>query len=238
MAQIKPFAIVTGASRGIGKAVAKYFAEQGYDLALIARDPKRLENTVTELLQLTAGNIQIKPYAIDIANHKAVTITMNSIIEAQPSIDILFNNAGILLPGTTALSVDDFNHMLQVNLLGAFAVAKPVAEQMQRQGFGYIFNLASNGGKRALPNVGGYCATKFGLVGLNEALQKELATNHVKVTALCPSVTDTDMTQDFTIINEEKIQTEDIVKTVAYLLSLNKNTHVPEIIIKCRTITN
>jgi 3-oxoacyl-[acyl-carrier protein] reductase len=237
MPQAKPFAVITGASRGIGKAVAKYFAEQGYDLALIAHNPQRLNNTAAELMQLTQGKVHIEEFALDIADQQAVSATMRKIIKNHPTIDVLFNNAGILLPGTTDLELEDFNRMIQVNLIGAFAVAKPIAQQMRRQGFGYIFNVASNAGKRAQPEFGGYGATKFGLVGLNEAWQKELAANHVKVTALCPSVTLTDMTQDFTMADEEKIQPQDIVKTVAYLLSLNKNTHVPEIIIKCRTLT-
>jgi len=235
MPKTKPFAIITGASRGIGKAVAHYFAAQGYDLALLAQNPQRLKTAAEEI---ATPNIVVETYALDIADTVAVTTTIQAILAAHSRVDVLFNNAGILVPGTTHLSLTDFSRMLQINLLGAFAIAKPVAEVMQKQGFGYIFNLASNGGKRALPEFGGYCASKFGLVGLNEALQKELAKSCVKVTALCPSVTSTDMTQNFSMPDEEKIQLDDIVKTVAYLLSLNVNTHVPEMIIKCRSLTN
>lgn len=223
-----PVAIVTGASRGIGKAVALNFAKLGYDVALIARD-EMLLNAVSDEIK-TNYQVNTGIFALDVTAREKVDTAVNKIIEAHGRIDVLFNNAGVLYPGTSELSPEDFNKMYQVNVMGTFNFIHAAATQFKKQKFGYIMNLASRAGKVGLGTSGGYASSKFAVVGLSDSLFNEMLPYDVKVTALCPSVIATDMTANFEgFPNEEKIQVEDIVETVNFLLKLGSKAVVKDI---------
>lgn len=224
-------AIVTGASRGIGKAAANYFASQGYDIALIATNEALLGQVSTEIKQAHSVNTGV--FAIDVRDKTAIDACIQQIQQHHDSIDILFNCAGVLYRGSSDISPDDFDKMIDINIRGVYHMVHSVAPIMKQQRFGYIFNLASNSGKRPLAGVGAYCLSKFGVVGYSQSLSLELVKYNVKVTALCPSVIDTDMTKDFSDFpNSEKIQCQDIMTSIDYLLKLGPNAYVDEIVIK------
>ncbi|MCE3237192.1 MAG: hypothetical protein K0R24_173 [Gammaproteobacteria bacterium] len=229
------FAIITGASRGIGECVAHYFASQGYDLALIARNEEALSKTKAAI-NADFPAIKITTHALDISDAKNTYDQIKACIHAAGKIDVIFNSAGISINGTSTLSIDDFQKLQLINVSGMFAVAKAAAEMMKEQGSGYIFNVASMSGKRALVRNGGYASTKFAVVGFSEALFKELMPYGVKVTVLCPSVVNTEMTRHFDMPLEHKIEVQDIVKTVDYLLSLSSAAVIPSIDIHCKAI--
>lgn len=230
-------AIITGASRGIGKAVAVDLFKQGYTVALLARTEKTLQELKHRLLKTANPNQQVLIYPIDITQQQQVNKAINNIIAKTNRIDVLFNSAGISIHGTSNTTPEAFTDLINVNILGTYYPIYAVTPQMKKQSSGYIINMSSNSGKLALPRLGSYAMTKFALMGYSEALFKELAEYNIKVTALCPSVTDTDMTRYYTNINaEEKITTNDIVKTINYLLSLGNNACVPEVVIKCKKL--
>lgn len=147
--------------------------------------------------------------------------------------DVLVNAAGILKVGTTEISGEEFLKMLQINLLGSFHFIQAVAPFMKRQRSGYIFNLASRAGKVATGLHGGYASSKFGLVGLNEALFNEMSEYGIKVTAICPGWVDTEMAKVSYLKKSEKIPVDDIAKTVRFLLELSPNSAVKEVVIEC-----
>ena len=125
--------------------------------------------------------------------------------------------------------------MIETNLIGVFDMVNFVVPFMKRQKSGRIINIASHSGVVARRFLGGYAASKFGLVGFNESLHKELMPYGIYVTAICPNLVDTEMTKNVTSINkEELIQVEDIVKTVDYLLALSPNVIMKEIVLRCR----
>lgn len=229
----KKIAIITGAGSGIGRAIALDLAHQNYHVILIGRHAKKLHLTVDQIKKSRKNAYCVE---LDISNEKQVKLAIKEIIKLHKKVDVLINNAGIFYEGTTKIKSDELQEMIQTNLLGAIYVATAVAQQMKKQKSGYIINMASLAGKRTFSNLGAYSASKFGLLGFNEALFKEMLAYRVKVTAICPSIVNTPMTKDFDMPNRIKIQPHDIVKTVNYLLSLDFNSAIKDIDINCAEI--
>jgi short-subunit dehydrogenase len=224
-------AIVTGASRGIGKAIAQGLGEDGFNLALTARSQEGLARAKEEILAKNP-NIDIQIYAFDVRDPKAVNMMVSDVMTRFGRVDLLFNNAGIYHDGTIDLSLDNFAEMIEVNLKAAFQMLKDVTPIMKAQKSGTIINLSSRSGKIAKAGSGGYAATKFGLVGLNEALYKELSPHGIKVTAICPGWVNTDMAQGSGIENSDMIMTADIVATVRWIESLSPSACVKDVLIE------
>ncbi|TNF69992.1 MAG: SDR family NAD(P)-dependent oxidoreductase [Gammaproteobacteria bacterium] len=229
----RPTALITGANAGIGKAVANYFAHKSYNLVLIARDSQRLE-TVKQSLQTINADINIKAFSIDLGDMHQAYQQLTEIIKNIDNLSVVFNSAGIARYGTSETTLEDFDDLIDINTKGAFAVAKAAAAKMKQQQSGYIFNLASYAAKRQVPRTGSYSASKCALVGFSEALLIEMAAFNVKVTSLCPSVINTDMTKDFSIDNTDKLTTDDITSTIDYLLNLSPNAIIPSIDIQLK----
>lgn len=228
------FAIITGASRGIGKTVAHYFVTQGYDVALLARNAELLQKVKQEFLTVNS-KVSIETYALDVADMPATYQLITDILNKHANVDVLINNAGIADLGTTDMTLEDFAKIQAVNVNGMFAVAKAVAEKMRAQQSGYIFNVASMSGKRATAKLGAYCASKHAVVGFTESLLRELMPYGIKVTSICPGLVDTDMTKNAKIANADKIQSEDIVKIIDSLLSLSAAAIVKTVNIECKS---
>ena len=232
---MQPYAFITGGSRGIGFAVARYLVEQQYNVILIARNAERLEQARQTLQQLNAG-VAVKTHAVDLCGGQQVYEQVQQIVRHYSQIDVLFNNAGILTGGSLDMDMADYEKLINTNVTGVFAVAKAVGEKMETQGNGYILNLSSMAGRRGLAHAGGYCSSKFAVSGLSESLFKRYAHEGIKVTAICPSVIDTDMTENFAMANADKIKTADIVNTVDYLLKLSPNATMPYIEVYCTAL--
>jgi short-subunit dehydrogenase len=223
-------AIITGASRGVGKELAIHLAASKYFVILIARDEKLLEQVCDEI-HSTGGKAAF--FSIDVSSAAHVQSCINQIIPEYGYIDLLLNNAAILKRGTIDLPDEEIDELLKINLNGAIYVAKYVASQMKQQRNGYIINISSLGGKVAVSFSGVYAASKFGLSGFSEALTKEMSLYGVKVTNICPSMIATEMASGRKFKLDEMIQLGDITKTVDYLLSLSKNAIPTEILISC-----
>ena len=234
---MRKFAIVTGGSKGIGLAVAKLLAQKGYDLALVARDHKKLLKAKS-MLQDCHNAIRVTTHSVDLENAADAYHQIKAICQTHESIDLLFNNAGIAVNGADELEIEAMQSLMNINFIGAFAVLKAVLEKMKIQKSGYIINLSSLSGRRALARSGGYCASKFALSGFSESLFKRYTEMGIKVTAICPSTIDSDMTRHFAIDNQDKITQQDMVKTVDYLLSLGKNAVVPFIEVHCKALVD
>lgn len=234
-----PVAVITGAGRGIGKTVAMGLAEDGYRVCLLARTKSQLQEVaelITRQNKLTAAQAPLI-YSVDVSSEKQVNKVIADIIKKTGRIDVLFNNAGIAHMGTSEMSPAMFNELLQVNLVGAFNMIHAIVPQMKKQKSGYIFNLSSAAGKTAHAELGGYCASKFGLVGLSDALYLELVPQGIGVATLCPGVVATDMTANMKFLDEkEKITPQDILMTTRYLLKLSPTAIVKEVVIECKKL--
>ncbi len=226
-------AIITGASRGIGKSIAITLAELGYNVILIARSEDRLATTAEAI---TNTGTKAFVYPCDFKNPEMIDVTLKSILTAHPKIDVLVNNAGIWKEGSLEPSVNEFNEVINVNLSAQFAVLKHVVPSMKAQRSGFIFNISSRAGKYGFPGSATYVASKFGLSGLSESLYRELAEYNIKVTSICPSWVNTDMATQAgaAIPYEEMIQPGDISKTIKWLLSLSPAVAIKDVEIECR----
>ncbi len=227
-------AIVTGASRGIGACVAHGLAEDGFSLALTARSKDGLEKVAAEIRQKKYDGIQVHTFPCDVSDSKAINEMVSLVVSKLGRIDLLVNNAGMGKTGTLAISPEEFDEVLAVNLKGPFALLKSVVPTMKNQGGGTIINVASRAGKIGFAGWGAYAASKFGMVGLGESLYRELSPMGIRVTTLCPSWVDTDMAKVSTFPANQMLSPEDILKSIRYIMSLSPAASVKELMIECR----
>jgi NAD(P)-dependent dehydrogenase (short-subunit alcohol dehydrogenase family) len=183
--------LVTGASSGIGRATTLAFADAGANVVLVARRAKELAKVAAEARKLGAATLVA---TADVTQPEAVTACFRKAVRRFGSVDVVVNNAGVLIPAPVVdLRTADLQRMLDVNLIGALHVMQEAVKVMRKQGRGHIVNVGSLAGRRGFSPLGGYCATKFALVGLTEALRTELVGERIHVSLVLPGVVDTPM---------------------------------------------
>ncbi len=232
---MKKLAVVTGGSRGIGFALAKYLASKKYNLVLIAKNSERLK-TAQEHLQASYPDCLVNCHAIDLNDTLNAESVIGELLESHPPVDLLINNAGAMERGMTDIPAERLLDLFKTNSVSSLLIANAVAEQMKRRKSGYIINMASLAGVLSMPKIGIYSATKGAIISYSKALFKELLHHNVRVSCLCPSVVNTDMTDDGLMDNTAKIQPSDLVNSVDYLLSLGEGALVERLDIYCKPI--
>ncbi len=181
--------LVTGASRGIGRAITLRFARAGADLVIVARNREELQELGSEIRAMGRGCL-IMP--TDLRDPAQIEVLARQAFEQFGRIDILINNAGIgFWAPVTELTLDQYDEMFCVNMRAVFLLTQAVLPQMIERGNGHIVNIASTSSRWTYPEGTLYCASKFALLGFNEALAKELRTTGVRVTAVCPGQVNT-----------------------------------------------
>jgi 3-oxoacyl-[acyl-carrier protein] reductase len=185
-------AMVTGASRGIGKACALELARAGAKVVLAARQVDKLEEVAAEIR--TAGG-EAFVVALDLASHESIKAAISTASKEFGRIDILVNNAGVTKDNLALrMKPDDWNIVLQTNLSGAFFCIQQVISPMMRERWGRIVNISSVVGQAGNPGQANYVASKAGLIGLTKSLAQELASRNITVNAVAPGFIETDMT--------------------------------------------
>jgi len=181
--------LVTGASSGIGRETALAFAAAGSNVVLVARGTKALAEVAMSVRKLGAKAMAIPT---DVTKGPAVAACFAKAARRFGTIDIVVNNAGVMIPSKVEdIREEDLKTMLGVNLFGALHVMQQAVKVMRRQGHGHIVNIASLAGRRGFSPLGGYCASKFALVGMTEALRMELGGEDIHVALVMPGVVDT-----------------------------------------------
>jgi len=184
-------ALVTGASRGIGRSVARTLAGEGAAVAVLST---RLEGGAPVADALRAAGGRALAVAADVASPAAVDRALGEVQRALGPVDILVNNAGIVLRRSLAETSDaEFDRVLAVNLAGPFYLARRLAPAMAARGWGRVVNVSSISGTEGTAGLAAYCASKWGLNGLTRALAEEVRGRGVLVAAVLPGSTDTDM---------------------------------------------
>ncbi len=219
----KKTALVTGASRGIGKACAIELAKAGYDVAVsYAGNEEAANKTVAELKDL---GVSAKAYKFDVSDKDACAKAVEEVLSDFGKLDVLVNNAGITRDGLfMRMSADNWEAVINTNLNSAFYMTSPVIKTMIKQRSGCIINMSSIVGVMGNAGQANYSAAKAGLIGFTKSLAKELGSRNIRVNAIAPGFIQTDMTKD---LDTEKIaehiplkrlgQPEDIAKTVKFL---------------------
>lgn len=233
----KRLAIITGASQGIGSAIAKGLAHDGYQVVLIARNKQNLEKVCGEILK---SNIQEhhKPIVLpmDITDNIKVDSEIRKISEDFGKIDILVNAAAMFMDGSLSESIDDYRRIIEINVIAQYGILKTITDIMKKQGSGYIFNIVSRAAKYGFPNGGIYGSTKFAFLGLAESLYRELSPLGIRVTSLCPGWVNTDMAKQAgtPFRDDEMVQPCDILNTIRYLLNLSPNVCIKDIVFEMK----
>ena len=186
--------LITGGSRGIGKAVAMKFAENGYQIIInYVSDKTDTEQLKKELLQVGAADILL--IKADVSNSEDVKNMVKESIEKFEKIDVLVNNAGITKDNLLMrMSEEEFNKVIQINLKGTYLVTKEVTRYMMKKKKGSIVNLASVVGVAGNAGQCNYAASKAGIIGLTKSVAKELASRNIRANAVAPGFIETDMT--------------------------------------------
>jgi 3-oxoacyl-[acyl-carrier protein] reductase len=205
-------AIVTGAGRGIGHAIAMRLASEGARVAVVSRTETNAERTAEEINARFAG--LAKAYAVDVANHAAVKTLAEQIVGAFSRVDILVNNAGLTRDGLSMrMSEADWDVVLNTNLKGAFNFIQAIERTLIKQRSGRIINIASVAGLTGNPGQANYAASKAGLLGLTKTIARELASRGITCNAVAPGFVTTDMTE---------VLSEDVKKAVLANIPMGK----------------
>ena len=185
-------ALVTGASRGIGRACALELAKAGARIALAARQMDKLEEVAAEI---GAAGGEAFVVALDLSAHESIKEAIAKVAKEFGRIDILVNNAGVTKDGLALrMKPDDWNMVLQTNLSGAFFCIQQVISPMMRERWGRIVNISSVVGQAGNAGQANYVASKAGLIGLTKSLAQELGSRNITVNAVAPGFIETDMT--------------------------------------------
>src|SRR5438132_10913432 len=221
-------AIVTGAGRGIGHAIALRLASEGARVASVSRTEANAQKTADEI---NAARVDAaKAYAVDVADQAAVQKAAAQIFEDFGRVDILVNNAGVTRDGLSMrMSLDDWDIVLNTNLKGAFNFTQAVMRPMIKQRSGRIINISSVSGLTGNAGQANYAASKAGLLGLTKSLARELASRNITVNAVAPGFITTDMTHVLSdqvkqgVVGQIPLgrfgEPEDIAGAVAFLAS-------------------
>lgn len=216
-------ALITGASRGIGRACAIELAKAGYDIAVsYAGNDEAANNTINELLAL---GIKAKAYKFNVADKEACAKAVEEVLADFGKLDVLVNNAGITRDGLfMRMNAENWEAVINTNLNSAFYMTNPVVRVMMKQRSGCIINMSSIVGVYGNAGQANYSAAKAGLIGFTKSLAKEIGSRNIRVNAIAPGFIQTDMTKG---LEETKIaehialnrlgNPEDIAKTVKFL---------------------
>jgi NAD(P)-dependent dehydrogenase (short-subunit alcohol dehydrogenase family) len=222
--------MVSGANRGIGRALATGLLAKGYRLSLGARRPEALASLGGE-----GAAERVLAAAYDALDHASAQAWVEATLARFCRIDALINNAGALHHATVEDGRDeDFEHLWQVNAMGPLRLTRLALPHLRRSGRGRIVNVVSLSGKRVRGDNAGYAMSKFAALALTHATRRAGWKDGVRVTALCPAWVATDMASYAGVPAAEMIQPDDLCELVATVLALPNNASIAELLVNCR----
>ena len=225
-------ALITGAGKGIGKAIALALAAEGTNLAMISRTDSELKKVAEEAKKINDA-INVSYATADISDNHSVITAIEALKKEIGDIDIVINNAGIGKFGNfMELSVEDWEGIIKTNLLGSYYVIRAVLPEMKARKSGDIVNISSTAGLKGAPVTSAYSASKFGLIGLSESLMLEVRKDNIRVFTMTPSTIATDMAMNLKLTdgNPDKVlQPEDLAEVLVSNLKLSRRVLVKDV---------
>lgn len=224
-------AVITGAGRGIGAAIAHELSNLGATTVLCGRTPSALEATAQAIVK-SGGKADVA--VCDVTNLQSVEDAARHVESSFGRVDILVNNAGIGGFGGPLhqLPPDSWDEILNTNLRGVYYTTRAFAPMMIRARSGHIINISSLAGKNALPNGAAYAASKWGLNGLSYSLAEELRGHNIRVAVICPGSTNTELSPHAGKDPAKMLQPEDVAHTVAMLVTQSPQSFVSEVMLR------
>ncbi len=225
-------AVITGATKGIGRAIAENLAAAGYDIAVCARNAADLEAMKADFAK-KFPKITILTQVTDVRDKNQVIAFATKITNCWSTIDILVNNAGVFTPGNIHQEPDGlFEQLMETNLYSAYYLTRALIPLMLKQKRGHIFNMCSIASLKAYPDGGSYTISKFALLGFSKVLREELQTKGIKVTAILPGATWTDSWAGVTLPESRLMQAQDVAKALLAATQLSPSAVIEEIVMR------
>ncbi|MBB5186978.1 NADP-dependent 3-hydroxy acid dehydrogenase YdfG [Zhongshania antarctica] len=226
-----PLVLITGASQGIGAAIAKCFANADFPvrLALLARTRSGLMDVAAECAKANS----VKIYTVDVSDAEQVADFAQTLKSEMGEVDVLINNAGSWLGSSIVdMAVADFDRIVAANLRSTFLLSKMVLPAMIAKGAGDIFNMSSTAGFEGYAGVSAYCAAKHGVSGFTKALREEVRGKGVRVCCVSPGPTHSPSWQDSGVAKEQLMPAEDVARAFLAIYKLDRNVVVEDIVLR------
>lgn len=223
-------AVVTGGTKGIGRAIIERFAAAGFDIATCARKEADL-NELRSAIE-SKHPVKVTTFMADLSNKDHIQKFAEKVKQLQP-VEVLVNNAGYFIPGSVLDEADGaLESMINTNLYSAYHLSRLLVPFMRARQSGHIFNMCSIASIMAYPNGGSYAISKFALLGFSKVLREELKAHGVRVTSVLPGATLTASWDGVDLPDERLMKPEDVAETIFSAYSLSKRSVVEEILIR------
>lgn len=223
--------VITGATKGIGKALALLFFEQGFDLAICARNGKEL-NEFKNFLASKNTEQKVVAISCDVSRKESLQDFADQVAFEFEQIDVLIHNAGIFKPGSIMQEEDGtFEQLMQTNVASAYYLTRFLGESLKQPG-AHIFTICSTASITPYINGGSYCLSKFALLGLTKVLREEFKTQGIRVTAVLPGATYTNSWEGSEVSEQRMMPPEDIAQSIWSAYQLSDRTVVEELLIR------
>lgn len=221
--------VVTGGTKGIGRAIIEKFLANGFDVATCARNSAELEKLKDDL----SAKAKVYTFQADVSDKKQVAGFIEFIIGLDRPVDVLVNNAGYFVPGAVSTEPDGvLEDMMNANLFSAYNLTRGIVPGMKRAKTGHIFNNCSIASIKAYANGGSYTITKFAMLGFSKCLREELKEDGIRVTSILPGATKTASWDPSELPDERFMKVEDIADMIYASYALSSRSVVEEIIIR------
>lgn len=225
-------AVVTGATKGLGRAIAEVFAAEGFTVVACARTASDLK-TMKTYWEEHFPEATLHTFAADLSRKPVVLEFAEFVQQRIQNVDVLVNNAGLFLPGLITEEADGtLETLLEVNLYSAYHLTRALLPRMRERRAGHIFNMCSVASLVAYPNGGSYSIAKFALLGFSKVLREELKKEGIKVTAVLPGATWSDSWQGVDLPESRLMQASDIAKAIWGAYNLSPAAVVEELLIR------
>ncbi len=224
--------VITGATRGIGRAIAEKFAAEGFDVAVCARNKADLTAMEEELRAINPA-VRVYTGRADVSRKQDIKEFVSGVVKAFGSVDVLINNAGVYLPGKITEEADGtLEKLIDTNLYSAYHMTRATLPYMQKSAKPHIFNICSIASFMAYPGGGSYTISKFAMLGFSKVLREELKPAGIRVTAVMPGATWSDSWAGVDLPRERIMEATDIADSIFGIYSLGHTAVVEEMIIR------
>lgn len=225
-------AVVTGGTKGIGKALVERFLAEGFDVITCARNANDLESLEAELSE-RFSNVTLYYQAADLAVQEDLTAFIEFIYTKNQFASVLINNTGVFIPGQIHNEAEGtLEQTMQTNLFSAYHLTRALLPAMMEQKSGHIFTMCSTASIMAYPNGGSYCISKFALYGMTKVLREEMKPHNIKVTAVLPGATFTDSWKGTDLPEDRFMDAKDVADTIWAAYNLSPRAVMEEILLR------